>query len=104
MGAPKILDDLAEFFNEYSNPENIPDGQPRKLVVSNLIRYSIGVFGEAYFKWIVEESDFVETAKFLDIGLKKNQKIIRFNCGEDYQVEFERVAKKRGRKKTTELT
>jgi hypothetical protein len=92
MKQPKTIKKLLEFLNEYSNPDHIPEGQPRRFGVSNLMRYTIGVYGGAYFKWVIESKDFEEVAKYLKTKITKKDKILKLTTGdEDYQIELERA-------------
>lgn len=59
---PKIINAIIDFLNAYSNPDNVPYGQPRPFKV-----YQLNCFDVSFnfiFKWVIKQKEMDEILKW----------------------------------------
>ena len=82
---PEIVEKLVDFFQFWQNPDRLEsDSFPIKEFQLQIYSPSI----DFIFKWRVKKEDVIAAAKFIDVKLKKNQRILPMSLGE-YNIELE---------------
>lgn len=81
---PKVINAITEFLNAYSNPDDVPDGQPRPIKV-----YQLNCFDVSFnfiFKWVIKQKEMDEILKWNNDFKLENGVLKLFT--DEYRIEL----------------